>query len=90
MPIWQLLPLDTMDPSWEASTYQGKVVVRARNEETAREEAEKAFGVKTRFPPGAGVKAPPWKRPALVSAEVVDEPLYEPDGPTEILYPPRA
>jgi hypothetical protein len=88
MPIWQLLPLNATDPNWAASNYRGKVIVRARNEETARKEAEKAFGMKTRFPPGAGITAPPWKRPALVSAEVVEEPLYEPEGPTEILFPP--
>jgi hypothetical protein len=88
MPIWELKPLDTRDPNWEASSYCGRAVVRARDESTARAVAEKAFGVKTRFPPGEGVKAPPWKRAALVSAEVVQDPHYDAEGPAEILYPP--
>lgn len=88
MPIWQLKPLDTRDPNWEASSYSGKVIVRARDEQAARATAEKAFGVKTRFSPGQGVKAPPWKRTELVSAEVVQDPHYDTEGPTEILYPP--
>ena len=87
MPLWALLPLDSADPSWEASTYCGRVVVRAAGEEAARGKAEAAFGVKTRFKPGAGIKPPPWKRPQLVSARVIRDPRYEPEGPTEVLYP---
>jgi len=87
MPIWELTPVDPLDPNWEASSHQGRVIVRALNEETARDQAETAFGVKTRFPPGAGVKAPPWKRPALVRAEIIRDERYEEKGPTEILFP---
>lgn len=88
MPIWALTPVDPLDPNWEASSYQGRVVVRARDEKAAREIAGKAFGVKTRFPPGAGVKAPPWKRPALVTAEIIEDPRYEDKGRAEVLFPP--
>jgi hypothetical protein len=88
MPLWQLMPVDPRDPNWEASSYRGKVIVRARDEWTARRKAERAFGVKTRFPPGEGVRAPPWLRPASVRAEIVEDPRYEPHGPAEILYPP--
>ncbi len=87
MPIWELTPVDLLDPNWEASAHKGKVVVRALHEEAARSAAEKAFGVKTRFKPGAGVKAPPWKRPALVQADVIRDERYEEKGPTEILFP---
>ncbi len=87
MPLWELLPVDPRDPNWEASSYEGRIVVRAPNENAARDEAERAFGVKTRFKPGAGVKAPPWKRPALVKAEIIHDDLYEEEGPTEILFP---
>jgi len=87
MPVWELTPIDPLDPNWEASSHQGRVVVRALSEDAAREEAEKAFGVKTRFKPGAGVKSPPWKRPALVKAGIIRDERYEEEGPTEILLP---
>ena len=87
MPLWKLQPLDFSDPSWEASPHRGLVIVRAPDEEEARDVAQRAFGVKTRFSPGEGVKAPPWKRAALVAAERVPDERYEEDGPTEILEP---
>ena len=39
MPLWKLQPLDLSDPNWEASSHRGVVVVRAPDEETARDEA---------------------------------------------------
>jgi len=87
MPIWELTPVDPLDPNWEASSHQGRVVVRAPGEDAARDAAEKAFGLKTRFPPGGGIKAPPWKRPALVRAAIIRDERYEEAGPTEVLFP---
>lgn len=87
MPLWQLTPVDLRDPDWEASSHRGMAVVRAPHERDARDAAEKAFGVKTRFSPGAGVKAPPWKRPHLVAAQIIKDERYEEDGPTEVLFP---
>lgn len=88
MPLWRLEPVDPLDRSWEASTYRGAVIVRARNEAVARATAAKAFDTKTRFSPGTGIKAPPWRRPELVTAEVIEDPLYDPKGPAEVLFPP--
>ncbi len=85
--VWQLTPVDSTDANWEASSYRGMVVVRAKDEDAAREQAETEFGLKTRFPPGRGIAAPPWKRPALVKAEIINDPRYDSDGPSEILYP---
>ena len=87
MPLWELTPVNLLDPDWEASSHRGRVVVRAPREAVARDEAEKAFGVKTRFEPGSGVKAPPWKRPSLVTAKIVQDDRYEETGPTEIVFP---
>ena len=81
------MPVELENGNWEASSYRGRVVVRAPNEDAARDEAEKAFGVKTRFQPGTGVKAPPWKRPALVKAAIIEDARYEDKGPTELLFP---
>lgn len=87
MPLWKLTPIDPLDPNWEASDYRGRVIVRARDEEMARDVAQQAFGIKTRFPPGAGVKAPPWKRPDLVTVELIEDERYDPEGPAEVLDP---
>jgi hypothetical protein len=87
MPIWRLTPIDAEDPNWESSSHRGLVVVRAPNEGSAREVAEKAFGVPTRFPPGKGMRVPPWMRSELVRAEIIDSPIYPAEGPTEVLEP---
>jgi hypothetical protein len=87
MPIWKLTPIDLDDPNWESSSHRGLVVVRAPNEGSAREAAEKAFGVPTRFPPGKGMRVPPWMRSELVRAEIIDSPIYPAEGPTEVLEP---
>ena len=87
MAVWRLVPLDLTDPNWAASSYRGTVVVRAPDEESAREAAEKEFGIKTRFEPGAGVKAPPWKRKLVAKAEQIEDPRFESEGPTEVLEP---
>lgn len=85
--IWRLTPVDLSDPAWEASSHDGMVMVRATDEDEARHLAQAAFGVKTRFQPGAGIIAPPWLRAEHVKAEVVLDSPYDPDGPTEVLVP---
>jgi len=87
MPVWRLIPIDLEDPNWEASSHRGLVVVRASSEASARETAEAAFGVPTRFRPGKGMRVPPWMRSELVRAEIIDIALYPADGPTEVLEP---
>jgi hypothetical protein len=87
MPIWRLIPVDFKDPNWEATSHRGSVVVRAPGESTAREAAQAALGVQTRFPPAKGLRVPPWMRSKLVRADNIDSPLYSADGPTEVLQP---
>lgn len=87
MPVWRLIPIDLNDPNWEASSHRGLVIIRAPSEATARESAEKAFGVPTRFRPGKGMRVPPWMRAELVRAEIIDKRVYPAEGPTEILEP---
>jgi hypothetical protein len=84
------MPLDLQDPAWEASTYRGKVIVRARDEASARAAAQHAFAVKTRFKPASGIKPPPWNRPTLVKAELCEDDRYPSEGSTEVLYPSQA
>jgi len=63
------------------------VIVRAHNEAAAREIAQQAFGVKTRFGLGKGVLASPWLRPQLVRVQIVESPVYPAEGPDEVLEP---
>lgn len=86
MPVWRLVPIDLSDSNWQASSHRGFAVVRARTEQRAREVAEEAFAVKTRFPPRRRA-TPPWLRGEFVRAEIVDDPRYAPSGPEEVLEP---
>jgi osmotically-inducible protein OsmY len=86
MPIWRLSPVDLADPNWEASSHRAATLVRAPTEEAAREVAQSAFGVKTRF----NLKGPvitPWKRAEMVRAERISDDRFAPDGPAEVLSP---
>ena len=87
MDIWKLTPVDLLDVNWEASSHRGIVIVRAPDAAAARAAAAKAFDVTTRFPPGAGMRAPPWTRAALVTAERITDRRYDPHGPVQILDP---
>jgi hypothetical protein len=87
MPIWKLIPIDLDDPNWEASSHRELVIVRAPSEASARKAAEEDFGVPTRFPPGKGMRVPPWMRAELVRAEIIDSTTYPAEGPTEVLDP---
>jgi hypothetical protein len=87
MALWKLQPLDPDDPGWEASSHRGLVIVRTPDEAAAPEEAQRTLGVKTRFPLGASVKAPPWLDSARVAAERIHDPRYDEAGPNEVLEP---
>ncbi len=87
MALWKLTPLDLLDPNGQASSHQGMAIVRARDEADARATAAKAFDAKTRFKPGESLKFPPWKRPALVRVERIEDPRYDSEGPSVVLEP---
>lgn len=87
MAIWKLSPVDLKDPDWAASSHRGPVIVRARDEDEARRTAAEAFDVKVGFKLREGVKAPPWRRPALVRVEPIEDPRFEAEGPADVLDP---
>ncbi len=87
MPVWKLTPVNLNDPNWQASSHRDIVIIRARDEEAARKLAQKAFGLKTDFPAGGGIKAPPWTRADVVKAERIKRTFYEDNGPDEVLHP---
>lgn len=87
MAIWHLIPVDLVDPSWEASSHRGAAIIRADSEDAARDIAQQAFGVKTRFQPQHRIIEAPWKRAKLVRAERVSDRRFEEEGPAEVLSP---
>jgi len=87
MAIWKLTPIDLLDANWQASSHRDIAIVRAPDEAAARAAAARAFDIATRFPPGAGVRSPPWTRETLVKAEQISDRRYDPDGPAEVLDP---
>jgi hypothetical protein len=87
MPLWKLHPVDLADPCWKASAHRGLVIVRARDEQHAREAAQKAFGVKAGFPLEGGIIAPPWLRPDRVTAEIIKDLRFDAEGPEAVLVP---
>jgi hypothetical protein len=87
MALWRLVPIDLLDPNWDASSHRGPAIVRAPSEAAARAAAAQAFDVATRFPPGTGVRAPPWTRSSLVRAEEITDTRYDERGPIQVLDP---
>ena len=87
MRIWRLKALNFSSRHWEASTYQGNVIVRAETEANARRLATQAFWMATEKIPGKEVAVNPWSHPRLVMAEVLEGSQYDPDGDEEILSP---
>lgn len=87
MPVFRLSPVDLLDPNWEASSHRGPAIVRARDESAARAIAEKAFAVKTGFPPGHGIRVPPWTRPQLVTVGRIDDPRWQNNDGDGVLDP---
>jgi osmotically-inducible protein OsmY len=86
MPIWLLSPVDLSDPNWEASSHRGAAIVRAPDEKTAREVAQSAFGVTTRFKHHPRLIAP-WTRAKLVHASHIEDQRFDPEGPSGVLVP---
>ncbi len=87
MPVWKLKPLDLSDHIWNASTVRQPVIVRAADEASARHLAYQTFWIAPEKPPGAPVPTPPWEDPAAVSAEQIDDPRFDENGPPAVLDP---
>jgi hypothetical protein len=85
--IWKLTPITTDDPLWRGSSHLGAVIVRARDEENARAQAQEQFGVSARFSARARIVGAPWKRPNLVRAQLLEHSPYSTDGSLGVLEP---
>jgi hypothetical protein len=89
MAIWELEPVDPSDRNWAASTYKDRAVVRATDENTARQIATLAFTIATPVVRGEDVKVCPWRYPNLVRCTQLHDTDHDEDGPDAILDPAR-
>ncbi len=87
MPNWQLDPIDPKSNNWRASTYSGRVIIRAPNEQRAHEIANRAFGIVAVYLSGTDTPLLPWVHSEIVECRKVALGSYEEVGPDEILYP---
>jgi hypothetical protein len=87
MPIWKLEPQNVDSPHWQASTYQGPVMVRAASEIEARHLAAQRFGSATAARAGEDTLLNPWSQEPLVLCTRVLHTGYDDAGKEEVLEP---
>ena len=87
MAIWQLDPINSSDHNWRASTYVGRVTIRAPDEQRARQIAGRAFGIAADHIPGMEVPITPWLYGHLVGSQRVGAGAYEEEGEDAIVEP---
>lgn len=85
MKVWELLPIDPTNENWAASTYNRSVVVRADNEDRAREIAKLEF--RTAASKLGAVPYPPWQHPDLVECCELTDGSFDAEGDEAILDP---
>jgi hypothetical protein len=90
MPIWRLEPINPDDHHWQASPYAGPLIVRAADEDKARELAASQFRIGAEKPPGTEVPRTPWLYSWLATYTRIEASEFEEDGPETILDPEEA
>ena len=88
MPIWQLDPVNAADNNWRASTYSGRVIIRAPDELRARKIANLAFGIFAEYP-STDIPDLPWMHSELVECQKTETGPYEEEGAEAILDPSK-
>ncbi len=87
MKIWKLSPLDLNFAGWGCRPYHGDLIVRAEDEEEARNIATQKFGAVVLKEPGQETPLNPWNDPIAVKCIGLDNSNYSTDGPAELLEP---
>ncbi len=87
MPIWKLEPTNIESTDWQGSYYKGPVVVRAKNDNVARDLASEKFGIAVSIELGQNTPERPWVQEELVKCKQLRNLEYEEAGPEEILSP---
>jgi hypothetical protein len=79
-------PVVLASPGAAYPWHRGAAIVRAPDEKTARELAQSAFGMATRFRHHPRL-VPPWTRAKLVHASHIEDQRFDPEGPRGVLVP---
>ena len=87
MHIWKLSPLDMSTRDWESSTYRGVAIVRAKNEEEARQCAMRRFSIAVERNPKEDLRLCPWTQGELVLCQELFDSQYQATGETTVLEP---
>ena len=88
MKIWRLSPLNPNFAGWCCSRYQGDAIVRAEDEEKARDIAYRHFwSLAEKVSPCQETPRSPWKDSSVVKCIELDNSKYSTDGPAELLEP---
>jgi len=86
MPVYRLEPTSEDSADWQVSEYKGPVIVRAQNENSARDKVAIKFGALCKEERGSDILIPPWQNDKLVICKQLDNSEYEEEGPDEILF----
>ena len=89
MPIWELQPIDLENHNWGASSFKGRIVIRAPSEERARQIATLSFHVSTPYLSVQDTAICPWEYPDLTNCHCAVRENYPEDGPDELLVPTK-
>ncbi len=87
MRLWQLDPKNLAHRNWRASTYKGRVVIRAETEERARQITTLATAIAVRRIPREDTITPPWSDPEIVACRSIQFEESSERGPEVVLAP---
>ena len=88
MKIWKLTPINLDFAGWCCSNYKGVAIVRAKNEEEARDIAKwKFWSLAEKISSAQETPSSPWDNPAVVECTELLNSNYPKDGPAELLEP---
>ena len=89
MAIWKLEPTDLESPRWRGTDYVGVAIVRAQDEQTARQTATSRFAraVRRESKYQDSPAPSPWKVPELVTCTELNQADFDREGPAEVLDP---
>ena len=87
MNIWKLSIANPDSPNWEASTYKGDVLVRAKNGAQARLIANHAFAIATKRTLGEIIKSSPWENSDNTKCQLIENSEYTTEGEPCVLDP---
>ncbi|MFK0573364.1 hypothetical protein [Endozoicomonas sp.] len=86
MAIYKLYPVDHTPMKWQSSLYRGEAIVRADNEEHARQLGTNEFTI-TRPIHRGKKKTSPWEDPQTVLCQPLSNAGYDDNGPKQVLSP---